>query len=55
MSSDAQFLELLIHLKKAQPAEARRILNDQPPQIGHALISLMMKIGAVDAEVVKVR
>ncbi|KAH8836131.1 hypothetical protein DL96DRAFT_1576809 [Flagelloscypha sp. PMI_526] len=47
MSSDAQLLELILHLKQATPEAARTILNSQPA-IAYALIKLMVTMGASD-------
>ncbi|KAG6813714.1 hypothetical protein H0H92_008122 [Tricholoma furcatifolium] len=45
-----QLLELLIQLKKTTPVAARAILNGQP-QIAYALMTLMVKLNAVNFEV----
>ncbi|KAG5724383.1 hypothetical protein E4T56_gene16085 [Termitomyces sp. T112] len=45
-----QLLELLIQLKKTTPEAARSILNGQP-QIAYALMTLMVKLNAVNFEV----
>ncbi|KAG6919849.1 hypothetical protein DXG01_015556 [Tephrocybe rancida] len=45
-----QLLELLLQLKKTTPDAARSILNGQP-QIAYALMTLMVKMNAVNFEV----
>ncbi|KAG6891638.1 hypothetical protein C0992_001324 [Termitomyces sp. T32_za158] len=45
-----QLLELLVQLKKTTPEAARAILNGQP-QIAYALMTLMVKLNAVNFEV----
>ncbi|KAG6845573.1 hypothetical protein H0H87_007252 [Tephrocybe sp. NHM501043] len=45
-----QLLELLLQLKKTTPDAARTILNAQP-QIAYALMTLMVKMNAVNFEV----
>ncbi|KAG6835236.1 hypothetical protein H0H93_003643, partial [Arthromyces matolae] len=45
-----QLLELLVQLKKTTPEAARSILNGQP-QIAYALMTLMVKLNAVNFEV----
>jgi len=47
-----QLLELLLHLKKTTPDQARTVLAGQP-QISYALIALMVKINAVDVDVLQ--
>ncbi|KII93081.1 hypothetical protein PLICRDRAFT_35253 [Plicaturopsis crispa FD-325 SS-3] len=49
---EEQLLELLLHLKRSSPGDARTILNSQP-QISYALIALMVKMNAIDVEVVQ--
>lgn len=41
-------------LQKTKPEEARSILNQQP-QISYALIALMVKLNAINVEVMTVR
>jgi cleavage stimulation factor subunit 2 len=41
-------------MQKTKPEEARAILNGQP-QIAYALIQLMVKMNAIDVEVMTVR
>ncbi|RDX51988.1 hypothetical protein OH76DRAFT_1400893 [Lentinus brumalis] len=52
-AQEEQLLELLLTLKRTTPGEARTILNSQPPQIAHALMTMMVNINAVKMEVVQ--
>ncbi|EGN93546.1 hypothetical protein SERLA73DRAFT_156149 [Serpula lacrymans var. lacrymans S7.3] len=52
ISQEEQLIELLLHLKKTTPEQARAILSSQP-QIAYALIALMVKINAVDVQVLQ--
>ncbi|KAJ8482773.1 hypothetical protein ONZ45_g14837 [Pleurotus djamor] len=45
-----QLLELLLQLKKAGPAAAKQILNQQPP-IAYALITLMVNMNVINFDV----
>ncbi|KAF9778146.1 hypothetical protein BJ322DRAFT_1114392 [Thelephora terrestris] len=47
---DENLIELLLHLKKTPPEQAKIILNSQP-QVSYALMDLMVKINAVNMEV----
>ncbi|KAF9651407.1 hypothetical protein BDM02DRAFT_3184656 [Thelephora ganbajun] len=47
---DENLIELLLHLKKTTPEQAKMILNSQP-QVSYALMDLMVKINAVNMEV----
>ncbi|KAI0050609.1 hypothetical protein FA95DRAFT_1555530 [Auriscalpium vulgare] len=47
-----QLIELLLQLKKTTPDQAKGILNQQP-QISYALIALMVKMNAVNVEVLE--
>ncbi|KAH8111875.1 hypothetical protein DFH11DRAFT_1610440 [Phellopilus nigrolimitatus] len=49
---EEQLLELLTQLQKTTPDQARAILNAQP-QIGYALVPLMVKLGIVNLEVLQ--
>ncbi|EIW87390.1 hypothetical protein CONPUDRAFT_161934 [Coniophora puteana RWD-64-598 SS2] len=47
---DEQLIELLLTLKKTTPEQARTILSSTP-QIAYALVALMVKMNAVDVQV----
>ncbi|KIM82179.1 hypothetical protein PILCRDRAFT_820549 [Piloderma croceum F 1598] len=47
-----QLLELLLHLKRTTPDQARTVLAGQP-QISYALIALMVKMNAVNVDVLQ--
>ncbi|KAI0067982.1 hypothetical protein BV25DRAFT_1818333 [Artomyces pyxidatus] len=49
---EEQLIELLVQLKRAPPDQARSILNSQP-QIAYSLITLMVKMNAINIEVLE--
>ncbi|KAH7914548.1 hypothetical protein BJ138DRAFT_1123440 [Hygrophoropsis aurantiaca] len=49
---EEQLIELLLTLKKTTPAEARAILTSTP-QIAYALVALMVKMNAMDVQVLQ--
>ncbi|KAG6329005.1 hypothetical protein ID866_10085, partial [Astraeus odoratus] len=51
-AQDEQLIELLLTLKKTTPDQARAILASTP-QIAYALITLMVKMNAVDVQVLQ--
>ncbi|KAF9235386.1 hypothetical protein BU15DRAFT_89598 [Melanogaster broomeanus] len=53
-SQEEQLIELMLTLKKTTPDQARAILTSTP-QIAYALIALMVKMNAVDVQVLQVR
>ncbi|KAL4068824.1 hypothetical protein V8B97DRAFT_752844 [Scleroderma yunnanense] len=52
-AQEEQLIELLLTLKKTTPEQARAILASTP-QIAYALITLMVKMNAVDVQVLQV-
>ncbi|KAF8838700.1 hypothetical protein BDN67DRAFT_971181 [Paxillus ammoniavirescens] len=51
-SQEEQLIELMLTLKKTTPDQARAILTSTP-QIAYALIALMVKMNAVDVQVLQ--
>ncbi|KAH7886448.1 hypothetical protein F5I97DRAFT_1809457, partial [Phlebopus sp. FC_14] len=51
-SQEEQLIELLLTLKKTTPDQARAILSSTP-QIAYALMSLMVKMNAIDVQVLQ--
>ncbi|KZT30988.1 hypothetical protein NEOLEDRAFT_1174339 [Neolentinus lepideus HHB14362 ss-1] len=48
-SPDDQLIELLLHLRRTTPEQARQVLNAQP-QLSYLLIQLMVKMNAINFE-----
>ncbi|EPQ60272.1 hypothetical protein GLOTRDRAFT_134986 [Gloeophyllum trabeum ATCC 11539] len=48
-AQDDQLIELLLQLRKTTPEQARQVLNAQP-QLSYLLISLMVKMNAINLE-----
>ncbi|TFK56834.1 hypothetical protein OE88DRAFT_1730276 [Heliocybe sulcata] len=51
-SPDDQLIELLLQLRRTTPEQARQILNAQP-QLSYLLIQLMVKMNAINLEVLQ--
>ncbi|KAN0073681.1 hypothetical protein V8E55_012158 [Tylopilus felleus] len=51
-TQEEQLIELMLELKKTTPQQARSILTSTP-QIAYALVALMVKMNAVDVQVLQ--